>query len=700
MRERKPGVLVIDSIQTAFDPELAGAPGSVGQVRACTARLMRVAKDLGVTTLHRRPRHQGRRHRGPARARAHGRRGAVLRGRPRPRVPHRARGQEPVRLVERDRHLRDGRARARRRGVAVGGAAVRARRGRLRLGGHGGDGGLAPAARRDPGARDARATCRRRGGSRPASRPRACCRCSPCSSAGPGSRSRARTCYVSVAGGLRVTRAGRRPAARACAGLGAQGRARSRATSRPSASSGSPVRCARSRRRARASRRRRGSGCSACWASRRRRSTRRRRGALGRASRRSARRCGCSASAALGRQSERSGTVTRRAESWQNRSRRRRDRTGAQVIDPKTRELLREELKKVAPGTHLREGLDMILAARTGALIVIGDEAGVEGAVQRRLHHRHAVHAAAPLRARQDGRRDHPRPVRGAHHARERAPAARPVAAHDRDRHAPPHRRAREPADQGARDLGLPAPRGRQPLPARTPHHPRGHRGHARQGEPGAPDAPELPRPSRRGARPADAPRVRRPGHARRRGRGDRALRDGAPRVARGRAATSCSSAPRGVSCGCRPTSSRRASTSSTRCSCATTPTTPRSRNAAAVRDAAARPAAGPPARARGGRARTRVSPPADRAEQHLRPRGYRVLAQIPALPATVVNRIVERFGSLPVDGARDRRRSSTTSTASALAGRKAIANGLAPHSRSRRPVEPPIPSASVASRL
>ena len=51
VQDRKPGVLVVDSIQTAFDPDLAGAPGSVGQVRACTARLMRVAKDLGVTTL-------------------------------------------------------------------------------------------------------------------------------------------------------------------------------------------------------------------------------------------------------------------------------------------------------------------------------------------------------------------------------------------------------------------------------------------------------------------------------------------------------------------------------------------------------------------------------------------------------------------------------------------------------------------------
>ncbi|MDR3685750.1 MAG: DNA repair protein RadA [Coriobacteriia bacterium] len=51
VRQRKPAVLVVDSIQTAFDSELAGAPGSVGQVRACTARLMRAAKDLGVITL-------------------------------------------------------------------------------------------------------------------------------------------------------------------------------------------------------------------------------------------------------------------------------------------------------------------------------------------------------------------------------------------------------------------------------------------------------------------------------------------------------------------------------------------------------------------------------------------------------------------------------------------------------------------------
>jgi DNA repair protein RadA/Sms len=44
-------VLVVDSIQTMSDPDTPGTPGSVGQVRAATARLMRLAKDHGVTTL-------------------------------------------------------------------------------------------------------------------------------------------------------------------------------------------------------------------------------------------------------------------------------------------------------------------------------------------------------------------------------------------------------------------------------------------------------------------------------------------------------------------------------------------------------------------------------------------------------------------------------------------------------------------------
>ncbi len=44
----EPVLLVIDSIQTVSNPDLQSAPGSVGQVRECTARLMNLAKTRGV----------------------------------------------------------------------------------------------------------------------------------------------------------------------------------------------------------------------------------------------------------------------------------------------------------------------------------------------------------------------------------------------------------------------------------------------------------------------------------------------------------------------------------------------------------------------------------------------------------------------------------------------------------------------------
>lgn len=46
-----PDVLVVDSIQTVHDPELASAPGSVAQVRECAHRLVRAAKDRGTATI-------------------------------------------------------------------------------------------------------------------------------------------------------------------------------------------------------------------------------------------------------------------------------------------------------------------------------------------------------------------------------------------------------------------------------------------------------------------------------------------------------------------------------------------------------------------------------------------------------------------------------------------------------------------------
>ncbi|MGQ0804450.1 MAG: DNA repair protein RadA [Actinomycetota bacterium] len=46
-----PDVLALDSIQTVHDPDQQGAPGSVTQVRECAHRLVRMAKERGVTTL-------------------------------------------------------------------------------------------------------------------------------------------------------------------------------------------------------------------------------------------------------------------------------------------------------------------------------------------------------------------------------------------------------------------------------------------------------------------------------------------------------------------------------------------------------------------------------------------------------------------------------------------------------------------------
>ena len=48
---RAPRVLIVDSIQTVFTGDLEGAPGNVGQVRECAARLMRFAKASGTTVL-------------------------------------------------------------------------------------------------------------------------------------------------------------------------------------------------------------------------------------------------------------------------------------------------------------------------------------------------------------------------------------------------------------------------------------------------------------------------------------------------------------------------------------------------------------------------------------------------------------------------------------------------------------------------
>ncbi|MGH7719147.1 MAG: DNA repair protein RadA [Gemmatimonadaceae bacterium] len=47
----RPAVTFVDSIQTVFTSDLEGAPGNVGQVRECAARLMRFAKESGTTVF-------------------------------------------------------------------------------------------------------------------------------------------------------------------------------------------------------------------------------------------------------------------------------------------------------------------------------------------------------------------------------------------------------------------------------------------------------------------------------------------------------------------------------------------------------------------------------------------------------------------------------------------------------------------------
>lgn len=51
LQTHKPDIAVIDSIQTVYSEVLQSAPGSVAQVRECSAQLTRLAKQLGITII-------------------------------------------------------------------------------------------------------------------------------------------------------------------------------------------------------------------------------------------------------------------------------------------------------------------------------------------------------------------------------------------------------------------------------------------------------------------------------------------------------------------------------------------------------------------------------------------------------------------------------------------------------------------------
>ncbi len=51
LQTHRPNIAVIDSIQTVYSEALQSAPGSVAQVRECSAQLTRLAKQLGITVI-------------------------------------------------------------------------------------------------------------------------------------------------------------------------------------------------------------------------------------------------------------------------------------------------------------------------------------------------------------------------------------------------------------------------------------------------------------------------------------------------------------------------------------------------------------------------------------------------------------------------------------------------------------------------
>ena len=106
--EIRPALVVVDSIQTVADPTLGSPPGSVVQVRACAHRLVVEAKRRGVPVVLVGHVTKDGGLAGPRVARARGRHGAGVRRRPAPRAAAAARHEAPLRPHRRARPVRDG----------------------------------------------------------------------------------------------------------------------------------------------------------------------------------------------------------------------------------------------------------------------------------------------------------------------------------------------------------------------------------------------------------------------------------------------------------------------------------------------------------------------------------------------------------------------------------------------------------------
>ena len=149
---KRPDLVILDSIQTLWTDiaEFGAGHGHAGARLGAGDDPLRQVDGRGDRAG--RPRHQGRPDRRPARRRAHGRRGALFRGRRRPPLPHPAHREEPLRADRRDRRVRNvgqGPARGRQ---PVGAVPRRAQRESAGRGGLCRHGRHAAGAGRDPGA--------------------------------------------------------------------------------------------------------------------------------------------------------------------------------------------------------------------------------------------------------------------------------------------------------------------------------------------------------------------------------------------------------------------------------------------------------------------------------------------------------------------------------------------------------------------
>ena len=51
IKKIQPTFMIIDSVQTIYMPQITSAPGSVSQLRECTAKLMELIKNQGIPTI-------------------------------------------------------------------------------------------------------------------------------------------------------------------------------------------------------------------------------------------------------------------------------------------------------------------------------------------------------------------------------------------------------------------------------------------------------------------------------------------------------------------------------------------------------------------------------------------------------------------------------------------------------------------------